>query len=141
VVRVAGTWMAMVQSRLPLLEKALAGALGSGRQLVLEPGGELKAASAAVKASPLLASPPVSAPAPIAPSAGPEPARLEPAAAAPAPTEPMVAAAPSEPMAVAAPAVAAAAAPVMPTPLEEKAKRLAEFFNGEVIEDVSDQVA
>ena len=34
----------------------------------------------------------------------------------------------------------------MPSPLDEKAKRLAEFFNGEVIEDdvaepVTDQVA
>ncbi|MCP9859725.1 MULTISPECIES: DNA polymerase III subunit gamma/tau [unclassified Cyanobium] len=39
VVRVAGTWMAMVQSRLPLLEKAVASALGSPRQLSLEAGG------------------------------------------------------------------------------------------------------
>lgn len=39
VVRVAGTWMAMVQSRLPLLEKAVASALGSPRQLTLEAGG------------------------------------------------------------------------------------------------------
>ncbi|MFM7731863.1 MAG: DNA polymerase III subunit gamma/tau, partial [Cyanobium sp.] len=40
VVRVAGTWMAMVQSRLPLLEKAVASALGSPRQLSLEAGGD-----------------------------------------------------------------------------------------------------
>ena len=33
VVRVAGTWMALVQSRLPLLEKAVASALGRPRQL------------------------------------------------------------------------------------------------------------
>ncbi|MEA5414358.1 DNA polymerase III subunit gamma/tau [Synechococcus sp. BA-132 BA5] len=40
VVRVAGTWMAMVQSRLPLLEKAVERALGSPRQLSLEAGGD-----------------------------------------------------------------------------------------------------
>ena len=39
VVTVAGNWMAMVQSRLPLLEKAVAAALGSARQVVLEAGG------------------------------------------------------------------------------------------------------
>ncbi|MFN5195201.1 MAG: DNA polymerase III subunit gamma/tau, partial [Cyanobacteriota bacterium] len=39
VVRVAGTWMAMVQSRLSLLEGAVATALGSSRQVVLESGG------------------------------------------------------------------------------------------------------
>jgi hypothetical protein len=44
-------------------------------------------------------------------------------------------------MAAAATAVSAAAAPAMPSPLEENAKHQAEFFNGEVIEDVTDQVA
>ena len=39
VVRVAGNWMAMVQSRLPLLQNAMVRALGGQRQLVLE-GGE-----------------------------------------------------------------------------------------------------
>jgi hypothetical protein len=43
-------------------------------------------------------------------------------------------------MAVATPAVPAAAAAVMPSPLEEKAKRLAEFFNGEVIAELIDDV-
>jgi DNA polymerase-3 subunit gamma/tau len=38
VVRVAGNWMAMVQSRLPLLQKAMDRALGGQRQLVLEAG-------------------------------------------------------------------------------------------------------
>ena len=36
VVRVAGTWIGMVQSRLPLLEKAMETALGSPRQITLE---------------------------------------------------------------------------------------------------------
>jgi len=140
VVRVSGTWMAMVQSRLPLLEKALAGALGSGRQLVLEAGGEPKAANVALKAqAPPAASPP-SGPAPLAPSAKSETAPVQ----APVLTVPRPAPITPEP-AVAetaeAPAGPAAGAPAMPSPLEEKAKRLAEFFNGAVIEDFSDQVA
>jgi len=119
---VAGTWMAMVQSRLPLLEKALAGALGSGRQLILEAGGEPKAPAAAVKVeashAPSSAQPePEPAPVPLSVPAQ-APARMEQPSAAPEP------------------------AAAMPSPLEEKAKRLAEFFNGEVIEhDVTDQVA
>jgi len=40
VVRVAGNWMAMVQSRQALLEQAIQQALGSPRQLVLEGGGQ-----------------------------------------------------------------------------------------------------
>ncbi|MEB3261926.1 MAG: DNA polymerase III subunit gamma/tau, partial [Cyanobacteriota bacterium] len=39
VVRVAGSWMTMVQSRLPLLQQAFAKTLGGDRQVVLE-GGE-----------------------------------------------------------------------------------------------------
>ena len=39
VVQVAGNWMAMVQGRQALLEQAIASALGSPRQLVLEAGG------------------------------------------------------------------------------------------------------
>jgi DNA polymerase-3 subunit gamma/tau len=134
VVRVAGTWMAMVQSRLPLLEKALAGALGSGRHLVLEAGGEPKAtASVPAPHSPSASGQPEPAPAPFSAPAQP-PAGTAQRPAAPEPT-------PSEQRAAAAPAVSAAAPPAMQSPLEEKAKRLAEFFNGEVIEDVTDQVA
>ncbi|MEX0588519.1 MAG: DNA polymerase III subunit gamma/tau [Cyanobium sp.] len=101
VVQVAGNWMAMVQSRLPLLETAVAKALGSTRQLVLEGGGESSA--------------PPTAAAPPAPAASPTP----------------------RPMPIPAPA---AAPPPTPTPgqpaapLDEKARRLAEFFNGEVID-------
>jgi len=54
VVRVATTWMAMVQSRLPLLEKAVATTLGSPRQLVLE---EANPATMAVPAVPIAAQP------------------------------------------------------------------------------------
>jgi DNA polymerase-3 subunit gamma/tau len=140
VVRVAGTWMAMVQSRLPLLEKALAGALGSGRQLVLEAGGEPKSPPAEVKTQPPPAPLPTSTPAQLSPSVQPEPATAQPPTRAAQPPAAHVPS-PSELVAAAAPAGSAAAPPAMPSPLEEKAKRLAEFFNGEVIEDVSDQVA
>jgi DNA polymerase-3 subunit gamma/tau len=51
VVRVAGNWMAMVQSRLPLLQNAMARALGGQRQLVLE-GGEGMASHRAPVAAP-----------------------------------------------------------------------------------------
>ncbi len=100
VVRVAGNWMAMVQSRLPLLQQALNKALGGNRQLVLE-GGD----------------------GPVVPATtAPVPAR------APKPQLPVVPAPPLpvEPQAVAAPLPALA--------IDEKARRLAEFFNGEVIE-------
>ena len=95
VVQVAGNWMAMVQSRLPLLEAAVAKALGSPRQLTLEGGGESAAAT-------------VTAPS----AATPRPA---PAPPTPAPTP-------------------AATAPPLAAPLDDKARRLAEFFNGEVVE-------
>lgn len=106
VVQVAGNWMAMVQSRLPLLEAAVAKALGSPRQLTLEGGGESSAATV------------------TAPSATLKPA----AAAAPAPAP-----APSPTAAVSPPATAAIAPPLA-APLDDKARRLAEFFNGEVVD-------
>ena len=119
VVTVAGNWMAMVQSRLPLLEKAMASALGSPRQLVLEGGGELPAQP------------------PKAPVPAPVPTPTQTAAAAPTPiatrgptsappkreVAPQVKATPRDP-----------GPPPMAAPLDEKAKRLADFFNGEVIE-------
>jgi DNA polymerase-3 subunit gamma/tau len=106
VVRVAGNWMAMVQSRLPLLQQALNQALGGNRQLVLE-GGE----------------------GPVVPAA-PAPAAAPRQAVAPALSGTVTtAAAPEEP-----PAAAAPAPPQGDLPIDEKARRLAEFFNGEVIE-------
>ncbi len=52
VVRVAGNWMAMVQSRLPLLQNAMARAFGGQRQLVLEGGEGLASHRAPVAAPP-----------------------------------------------------------------------------------------
>ena len=106
VVQVAGNWMAMVQSRLPLLEAAVAKALGSPRQLTLEGGGESAAAT-------------VTAPS----AATPRPA--------PAPPTPAPLPSPAPPVPLPAPA---ATAPPLAAPLDDKARRLAEFFNGEVVE-------
>jgi DNA polymerase-3 subunit gamma/tau len=118
VVQVAGNWMAMVQSRLPLLEAAVTKALGSPRQLVLEGGGEhAPPPSKAPLAAPVVAV--VAAPAPAqAPAPAPQPA--------PKPE--------TEAVAEAVMAVSAAKPPPSPAPLDEKARRLAEFFNGEVVE-------
>ena len=144
VVTVAGNWMAMVQSRLPLLEKAMASALGSPRQLVLEGGGEMppQPSKAAVPgpASPTrTAAAPLPTPAPSSsvPVSAPAPAQ------APAPTPiasqgPASAVASAPPQREVVPQVKAdprdGGPPPMAAPLDEKAKRLADFFNGEVIE-------
>jgi DNA polymerase-3 subunit gamma/tau len=164
VVRVAGTWMAMVQSRLPLLEKALAGALGSPRQLVLEAGGgggpgespsrttvtanEQRPQPAAAAAS--MAAPPA-APVVMQPEP-PMPAATAEAAATPQPTAatPTPAATATATATVAHGPERAAPSPdteasnerrAQPSALDEKARRLADFFNGEVISDWDDDVA
>ncbi len=189
VVRVAGTWMAMVQSRLSLLETAFSRALGSPRQLVLESGDPASGAAAA----PVAARPaPPSAPAPPAgvvqagnapaPASGPDssaapsvvptkPAGAQGATAseaapplaasasrphpspAPAvdqasgsdPQPPTMTASvlpsappgspPEEPPAPAAASALSASAPPprSGTSVEEKARQLADFFNGEVV--------
>jgi DNA polymerase-3 subunit gamma/tau len=136
VVRVSGTWMAMVQSRLPLLEKAGASALGGSRQLQLESGGDPptgERASAVVPLEPVIPAPTIAADSPATPApAVPAP---PPAAAPPAPSPP--AAAPPAP----SPAAVASPPPAAPSPLEERARRLADFFNGEVIDGLEDEVA
>ena len=129
VVQVAGNWTAMVQSRLPLLEKAVASALGSPRQVVLEAG--------AAPAAPVAPAPPVPAPQAQTPPP-PEPPQDPPAAATP-PQPQTPAPAPAE---APAPAPTSAAPTASQTPPERKphgliddqAKRLAEFFNGEVVD-------
>jgi DNA polymerase-3 subunit gamma/tau len=141
VVRVAGTWMAMVQSRLPLLEKALTQALGSSRQLQLEsgdaPAAAASAPTAAPVAAPVVVAPPQAKPAPATPARSA-------AASQPPPQEsaPRGVSAPPQAVAAAVPPAApndrpqTAAAPALPQPnngLDAKAQRLAEFFNGEVV--------
>ena len=125
VVQVAGNWMAMVQSRLPLLEAAVAKALGSPRQLTLEGGGESAAPtggapSATTPSAAIASATPRPTPAPPTPAPLANPAPLPSPAALPNPA--------------ADPPAAAAIAPPLAAPLDDKARRLAEFFNGEVVE-------
>ena len=156
VVQVSGNWMGMVQSRAALLEKAIARAMGGNRQLVLENHG----GAAPMAAMPSTSSP-TPAPAPAtAPTSGAQlPTRPE-SAAVPAETAPPAASTPNktpdqpqpisstppiptghastskpEPASVSAPPTAAAA-PVRnePSAMDEKVKRFADFFNGQVLD-------
>jgi len=155
VVQVSGNWMGMVQSRATLLEKAIATAMGGNRQLVLENHGG--AAPMAAMPNPTASTP---APAPAqAPSNGiqlpsppPSAAVVPNNAASPAPTSatasaqpPQATAAPSVATSQAAPAQTGTAAvsaqsttvpPVRPEPsaMDEKVKRFADFFNGQVLD-------
>ncbi|MFM7087444.1 MAG: DNA polymerase III subunit gamma/tau [Cyanobium sp.] len=123
VVRVAATWMAMVQSRVSLLEGAFARALGSPRQVMLESGGDgatgggtsgVPGPPRPLGAAPQAPPPPrpgvvAAAPAPAAAAGSPQPAAppaaattatgdLEPSAAprpAPQPPSPLAEASPS----------------------------------------------
>ena len=136
VVRVAGTWMAMVQSRLPLLERAVAAALGSPRQLTLEAGGD---ASPSTRAAPPGARPaaialpePIPTPAPASVPAPPPPP------AAPSAASPRTGAQVDDTPSVEASTAADPPARDTPAPshgsrIDEQSRRLAEFFNGEVI--------
>ena len=154
VVQVAGNWVAMVQGRLTLLEKAVATALGSPRQVVLE-AAHGTSGPGAPAAAPAAAGPALSNPAP--PRGGQQPQGQEPPAtpvadppaavagegparaaapassappAAPAPTPapaPASVTAPSNPVAAPQPAAQAGA-------IDERARRLADFFNGEVVQ-------
>ena len=151
VVQVAGNWTAMVQSRLPLLEKAVASALGSPRQVVLEAGNAPAPAApiAAPAATPAPAEPPaastpapapVQAPAPTAVSAPPAAAPAPPSPPVPAQTAPAV----PSPQPQQAPEPEPKPAAEAPAPvrqphglIDDQAKRLADFFNGEVV-DVQD---
>jgi DNA polymerase-3 subunit gamma/tau len=118
VVRVSGNWLAMVQSRRALLEQAVAKVLGNPHEVVLE--------AAASPAGPASAGPVrISAPAPNPPPVAPPP--LAPETGAPEPAPPP------------APAAPEAAAPRSEPPaeggLEREARRLADFFAGEVVPD------
>ena len=155
VVQVSGNWMGMVQSRATLLEKAIATAMGGNRQLVLENHGG--AAPMAAMPNPT-ASTSAPAPAPVPsngvqlPSPPPSAAVVPNNAASPAPTSatasgqpPQATAAPSVATSQAAPAQTGTAAvsaqsttvpPVRPEPsaMDEKVKRFADFFNGQVLD-------
>jgi DNA polymerase-3 subunit gamma/tau len=113
VVQVAGTWMAMVQTRQALVEQAIARTLGSALQLVLQAG--LDTPTPAASGAPPAAAPPAALTAPPAPRATGTATQPHPIA------EPQPAAPPSS-------------APPGAMALDQQARRLAEFFNGEVID-------
>ena len=127
VVQVASNWMGMVQSRAALLEQAMAKALGGSRQLVLEAnsGG----ASTVVQPPP---APVVTPPVINTPSPTPEPTPPDQTRAAPAATPQLpeaVSQAPKPPDPTRPPANTSE-----PSGLDRKAKNLADFFNGQVLD-------
>ncbi|MEB3158193.1 MAG: DNA polymerase III subunit gamma/tau [Synechococcus sp.] len=158
VVQVAGNWMGMVQSRATLLEQAIARACGGNRQLVLEShAGAITPATPAPGTAPPATppSPPsptiaaAAAPAPVAPpttATAPATAPSTATVSPPAPTAP--ASAPSAAPAPQLPQTSAPAAPAaapetnasaaqprpMSSPMDDKVKRFAEFFNGQVVD-------
>ena len=155
VVQVSGNWMGMVQSRATLLEKAIATAMGGNRQLVLENhGGAAPMAAMPNPTASTTAPPPAPAPSNGVqlPSPPPSAAVVPNNAASPAPTSATASAQP--PQATAAPSVATShAAPVQtgtaavsaqsttvppvrpePSAMDEKVKRFADFFNGQVLD-------
>jgi DNA polymerase-3 subunit gamma/tau len=143
VVRVAGNWMAMVQGRLPLLERAMQAALGSPRQVILEGAEGHQSTAPPAKAVPPPAPRPQSEPHSPGQIATPIAVALTAAVAvvtpAPAPTPAGIATA--APPAAAPTPVELPAQRALPGSIDEKAKRLADFFNGEVISDFSDDMA
>ena len=155
VVQVSGNWMGMVQSRAALLEKAIATAMGGNRQLVLENHGGAAPMAAMPNPTASTTAPPPA----LAPSNGvqlPSPAASAAVvpnnAASPAPTSATASAQP--PQATAAPSIATSQTapvqtgtadvsaqattlpPVRPEPsaMDEKVKRFADFFNGQVLD-------
>ena len=157
VVQVAGNWMGMVQSRVALLEQAIARTMGGTRQLVLEnhsgaapmaamPANTAPAAPApttpaapASTAQTAAATPTAAPTAPPASGGGGGGAQLPPRPTPAAPTSQAVQQAPSLP-GPAAPAPGATAAPASaqqrsePSVMDEKVKRFADFFNGQVLD-------
>ncbi|MFM7171399.1 MAG: DNA polymerase III subunit gamma/tau [Cyanobium sp.] len=127
VVQVASNWITMVQSRLPLLEKAMEATLGSTRKITLEASDQERAAPVApVPPAPptAQAKEPEKAPSPASfngadeAEEAPKTARITPEGESPAPAPPP------------------ASQPKNPDErmLEESTGLLAEFFNGQVIE-------
>ena len=109
IVRVAPNWVAMVQSRLPLLEQATTKALGETRQVIIETG---SAQVLDAHISKEITKPAISIPAPKPISTPAAPVSIQ-------KTE-------------------AISQTIQSNSIEVEAKRLAEFFNGEVVLDSDD---
>ncbi len=158
VVQVAGNWMGMVQSRASLLEQAIKRSIGGNRQLVLENhGGAAPMASTPAAATQSTPSTPITAPtASQAQPSQPKPASPAPVAVPavqPSSITPVAAPTTNSPPASAKPPSVFSAegsgpsSPSMgsPTPppqadvsppsiMDEKVKRFADFFNGQVLD-------
>ena len=152
VVQVAGNWMGMVQSRATLLEQAIARACGGNRQLVLEShSGAITPATPAPGTPTPASSPsptvaPAASTAPIAPTpqTAPAPAKAPTTSTSAAATAPTPGTPPSPqlpqtpgPAAMASPPEASTTAMQtrpMSSPMDDKVKRFAEFFNGQVVD-------
>ncbi|QNI75081.1 DNA polymerase III subunit gamma/tau [Synechococcus sp. MVIR-18-1] len=141
VVQVAGNWMGMVQSRASLLEQAIKRSIGGNRQLVLEnhggaaPMASTPAAAPAPKSTP---STPSTDPTPSLPtSSQPKPAPPSPVVIADVQTPPITpVAAPttsSNPASSKPPSVVSAEVSP-PSIMDEKVKRFADFFNGQILD-------
>ncbi len=130
VVQVAGNWMGMVQSRATLLEQAIAKALGNSRQLVLES----QSGSATPMPSPQKTG---AAPTPNTSASTAEPSppqQVQSSSTGAYPPDPATSAAITDqqkPLEEDSPTT-------QPTsslePIDSKAKRLADFFNGKVLD-------
>ena len=146
VVQVAGNWMGMVQSRASLLEQAIKRSIGGNRQLVLENhGGAAPMAStpAAAPAPPSTPSTPITDPTPSLPtSSPPKPAPPSPVVIPDVQTPPITpVAAPttssnpaSSPPASSKPPSVVSAEVSPPSIMDEKVKRFADFFNGQILD-------
>ena len=129
VVQVAGNWMGMVQSRVSLLEQAIATALGTPRLLVLESQSETATQTAITQIAEV---------APITKIPTPNAAPVPP----PAVQAPSTASVPKNSATNTArtngPQPEDNSAPAQPTSsveqIDNKAKRLADFFNGKVLD-------
>ena len=141
VVQVAGNWMGMVQSRASLLEQAIKRSIGGNRQLVLENHG----GAAPMASTPSAAATPQSTPStPITDPTPSLPTPLQPTQSQPKPAPPSPVAAPtliSEE--VSKPGSPSMGSPTPPPPtaevnppsiMDEKVKRFADFFNGQVLD-------
>ncbi|MCH9772249.1 MAG: DNA polymerase III subunit gamma/tau [Cyanobacteria bacterium] len=146
VVQVAGNWMGMVQSRASLLEQAIKRSIGGNRQLVLENhGGAAPMAStpAAAPAPQSTPSTPITDPTPSLPtSSQPKPAPPSPVVIPDVQTPPITpVAAPttssnpaSSPPASSKPPSVVSAEVSPPSIMDEKVKRFADFFNGQILD-------
>ena len=145
VVQVAGNWMGMVQSRASLLEQAIKRSIGGNRQLVLENHGGAAPMASTPAAAPAPPSTPSSTPS--TPITDPTPSLPTSSPPKPAPPSPVVipdvqtppitpVAAPttsSNPASSKPPSVVSAEVSP-PSIMDEKVKRFADFFNGQILD-------